>query len=461
MGRRLRRLAKLAAVLVALLLAAGAILVWRTHRRPAGLDEAVACRLGAYALSDGRTFVVRQREGDILRVVFFDGPSPAVSPAGDGNRFVSEARAENGSSLLTAELGRCGDATARVTLAGGAPETAQRVPLDERSVTFASAGVELAGKLVLPPGDAVVPVVVLVHGSERDSAILGDQWQYLLPAQGIGAFVYDKRGTGRSGGSYTQDFDLLAADAIAAARQARALAGARAGELGFLGGSQGGWIGPLAALRGGADFVVALYGLAESPLGEDREQVMTDLRDAGFGDAATLAKARELTAATGRVMASHFTQGFDELAAVERKYRGEPWIDKVEGEFSGQFIRYPKALLRTVGPLLDVGTSWGYEPMATLERIAVPQLWVLAGDDHEAPSDTTFALLRALQAHRPRLDVARFPTADHGILVALEGADGKVREYRYAPGYQPLVVDWIRTRTLRATPGAELYEGSG
>jgi pimeloyl-ACP methyl ester carboxylesterase len=64
-------------------------------------------------------------------------------------------------------------------------------------------------------------LIVLIHGSEDDSAIRFHQLQRLLPAEGVGVFVYDKRGTGFSGGTYTQDFDLLAGDAVVAMRYAQ------------------------------------------------------------------------------------------------------------------------------------------------------------------------------------------------------------------------------------------------
>src|SRR3546814_20786511 len=76
----------------------------------------------------------------------------------------------------------------------------------------------------MPKGAGSVPIAVEVHGSERDSAIDYNYMQYLLPAQGVGVFVYDKRGTGRSTGSYTQDFHLLAGDARAALVEALRLA---------------------------------------------------------------------------------------------------------------------------------------------------------------------------------------------------------------------------------------------
>src|SRR5262249_58636579 len=101
--------------------------------------------------------------------------------------------------------------------------------------------------------------------------------QRMFPAQGIGVFVYDKRGTGVSGGTYTQDFNVLAADAIAAMKQAKQLAGARLGRLGYQGGSQGGWVVPIAANEVPVDFAIISFGLAVTVLEEDQESVALDM----------------------------------------------------------------------------------------------------------------------------------------------------------------------------------------
>ncbi|MEW5317397.1 MAG: hypothetical protein WDW38_008695 [Sanguina aurantia] len=103
----------------------------------------------------------------------------------------------------------------------------QRLAFDVQDVTFAGGGVTLAGRLVMPKGGAIVPIAVLVHGSEHFSAREFYALQRQLPAEGIGVFVYDKRGTGGSSGPYSQNYLMLANDAIAAAREARRLAGRR------------------------------------------------------------------------------------------------------------------------------------------------------------------------------------------------------------------------------------------
>src|SRR5690606_38233641 len=120
-----------------------------------------------------------------------------------------------------------------------------RLRFDTTETSFEVAGATIAGRLVLPEGQGAVPIVVLVHGAERDSARDYYTLQRLFPSAGIGAFVYDKRGTGGSSGRYTQNFLTLANDAIAALHEARRLAGTRAGRIGYQAGSQGGWVAPL------------------------------------------------------------------------------------------------------------------------------------------------------------------------------------------------------------------------
>src|SRR3546814_14377111 len=70
----------------------------------------------------------------------------------------------------------------------------RQIALETRETSFTSHGTRLVGRLVMPPGDAPVPIVVLLHGAEFSSARDSNSLQRMLPAAGIGAFVYDKRG---------------------------------------------------------------------------------------------------------------------------------------------------------------------------------------------------------------------------------------------------------------------------
>lgn len=417
--------------------------------------EHMACHLGGYKMANGEVMGLTPRADNEIRFVFMSGDTGVLTESKSGEWATAE---DAPGGTASAEFGDC--ASGAVTLTrNGAPLSGERIPYVVTETRFEGVDGERAGHLVRPAEGPASAIVVMVHGSEKWSARLGERLQTLLPAYGIAVFAYDKRGTGESEGKYTQDFDILAGDAVAAAAEARRLYGENAPPTGYWGGSQGGWVAPLAALKGGADFVIAAYGLAESPLAEDREEVFLGLREAGHGED-VIAKAREITDATGRVMASDFKSGFDELSAVRKKFKGEAWLKDVEGEFSGDFIRAPNFALRIVGPFFDQGTSWEYQPIPTLEALTIPHLWILAGKDREAPSDTTLAILRGIQAERSNLDIVVFPDTDHGIFEFVENEAGERTITRFAPGYLTLIRDFILTgEPTTGVEGPVVYRG--
>lgn len=150
-------------------------------------------------------------------------------------------------------------------------------------------------------------VVVLQYGGGQESAVTDNFVQHLLPLKDIAVFVFDKRGTGRSTGSFSAHIGMLSDDLVAAIRSVRARASVKDIPLGVMGESQGGWVAPLAATKAPVDFVVVSYGLAVSMLEEDREEVAQALRTKGYG-ADVLARGDEIHRATARVMLSRFSE---------------------------------------------------------------------------------------------------------------------------------------------------------
>src|SRR3546814_13744466 len=108
----------------------------------------------------------------------------------------------------------------------------------------------------------------------------------------------------------------------------------RHGRAGFFGGSQGGWVAPLAATRTKADFVAVGFGLVASPIEEDCEQMVSEVRAAGLGKDAE-ALVNRLSAATSELVLTNFTQGYDALDAVRREMAAQPWAAAINGEYSG------------------------------------------------------------------------------------------------------------------------------
>lgn len=406
-------------------------------------DGPLACHAGAYRLDDGEVIDLNTGSDPArLRWHRVDGRTGTLSVQPDGH-WRGTAGWTDRPDPTVVRAAPCVDGGIEID---GRP--AQRIPLAVTDTRFAGRGVELRGRLVLPPRDGTVPVVVLVHGSESYSGVDHYHAQHLFPAHGIGVFVYDKRGTGGSGGKYTQDFDVLADDAVAALAEARRLAGSRVARIGFQGSSQGGWVAPLAATRSRVDFVQVAYGLAESPAAEDREQVMQELAAAGYG-ADVQARAREVTDATAAFMAAPSRATAARLSAVRRAYRDEPWFSAMQGEYTGSLLRWPAWISRLALPWFDQGTPWDHDPMPVLRRVDAPQHWIIAAEDREAPPAETLRRLRVLAAEGRPVTVAVFPDTDHGI-VEFEQAGAERRRTRYADGYLRMSMDFIRDGRLAA-----------
>jgi hypothetical protein len=300
--------------------------------------------------------------------------------------------------------------------------------------------------MLYEPADAGnnAPLVVFVHGSERTSPAR-TVYPMMFAAQGTDVFIYDKRGTEASEGFYTQNFELLADDAAAALNEARRMAGGHFSRIGFFGGSQGGWVAPLAATKARSDFVVVGFGLVISPLEEDQEQVFADLRAKHYGPE-ILEHARAITDATDTLVASHFTSGYERLAQVKQRFQDQPWLSDIRGEFTGPMLATDDATLRRIGAALydGLGIEWRYDAMAALRRVTAPQLWVLASEDREAPGALTQQRLAALRREGRGIDVWVFPNTDHGITEFTEDQTGARTYTRVADGYYRLIGDWIR-----------------
>ncbi|NJO35952.1 MAG: hypothetical protein HC869_25630 [Rhodospirillales bacterium] len=153
------------------------------------------CERGAYGARDGDFVVVVPLASGGHRYLFRDGRRGNIADA---------------ASPL-----ECLDRAVSVRIDANRSEQWAWLATQHTDVTFSSVGTRLAGQLIEPArAKERPPLVVMVHGSERTPAI-GSSYPYVLAAQGIAVFVYDKRGTGASEGEYTQNFELLADDAAA------------------------------------------------------------------------------------------------------------------------------------------------------------------------------------------------------------------------------------------------------
>lgn len=412
------------------------------------------CLIGTYRLDDGTDVDIGPVDGGHLRWRRRDGTTGELRRSADGS-WASTLGWTGRPDGKRASFSGCDQGEMVFEGVSG-----RRVAYQVFETRFRGAGVELAGRLVMPAGDAPVPVVVLVHGSERLSARDYYAAQRQFPSEGIGAFVYDKRGTGASGGRYTHDYLLLAEDAIAAMHEARRLAGSRAGRIGYQGTSEGGWVAPLAARIEPVDFVLVGYGLAVSPLDEDRSAIALDVTRRGYGPD-VVAKAMEIADATEAILLSGFKEGYERLDAVRSRYQREPWFRWIHGNITFALLEMPQAQLREQGPELLAGLPLQYDPLPVLRNLETPQLWVLGADDLDAPSAETIRRLGALAAAGRPVVTAVFPRAEHGIYEYETTADGKRISTRHPDGYLAIMRDFVRGVPLDGRYGSAKVSGPG
>jgi pimeloyl-ACP methyl ester carboxylesterase len=413
----------------------------------AGSHAETDCHVGAYRLADSTIVDIAPSEEERLRWRKLDGTTGSLRKS-ENDRWTSTygwTDRPDGKQVIFA-----GCDTGKIRFDG---VDGKRIDFDVTETTFHSKDVDLVGRLILPKGHGRVPIVVLMHGAEHDSARDTYALQRMFPAQGVGAFVYDKRGTGGSQGEYTQVFSLLADDAVAAMREARRIAGARVGRTGFQGGSQGGWVEPMAATRIPVDFVIVSFGLAVTVIDEDQEEVALEMQLKGH-NAAEIAKALEVADAAENVIASSFTEGFERFDAVRAKYKNEPWYKDVHGNYTYMLLPYTAAELREQGKQYVWGTPWRYDPMPTLRAVQAPQLWVLGEDDLESPSAETSRRLKSLIKDGRPITLALYPRAEHGMTEYELAPDGERISTRYSAGYFVMMRDFAVTGRLHGAYGA-------
>lgn len=407
-----------------------------------------SCHVGVYRLADGSIVDIAPTDDDRLRWRLLDGAFGRLKPTADGG-WTNTAGLTARPDPTAVAFKDCDS----VSVDG---QAGVRVPLTVTDTIFRSGKETLRGRLVLPKGDAAVPVVVMVHGSESTSAVDFNYRQRQYPATGVGVFVYDKRGTGRSTGLYSQDFHLLSDDAAAALTEARRLAGKRASRIGFEGGSQGGWVAPLAAVQAKVDFLEVGFGVVGTALEQDQWQVDYQLRQKGLADG-DQAKVHEVTDATAEVMAEDFSPAsLDRVEALRRQYGSEPWFARIEGQYSGELLKGQAKQAEWESP----GVPWRYSSLEAVRRLNIPQLWVFAAEDSIAPSAPSIARLEQARGEGRRIDIAVFPRTDHGIRLFTEAGGERKYSGAMAPGYLKLIADFAKG-DLAPPYGEETWPDAG
>lgn len=346
--------------------------------------------------------------------------------------------------MVSAGLSQAAEAP-RLPVWAAAPTT----QILQEAKTFQSAGVTLQGTLYMPRRAHPVAAIVVTHAAATPlrNASLYSHLTQMLPPLGVAVFVYDRRGSGASGGKLgDSDYDLLADDAIAAARMLAGDPRIDRRRLGVWGLSQGGWLAVLAARRSA---VFSRVISVSAPLVTPDVQMQ-------FSSANTLAvfgcgkdDIAEMTALR-KAVDDYMRYGGDR-AAVQRRLdadKTKPWFRYL---YMGEKVS-DRAVSRWRKEI-------EHDPMATLEAVKAPTLIIYGATDPVVPVATSIARLRSLQRSRSNLTVAVIAGADHGMQThvpakALLDPDKASELTPDAPEYFALLGSWLTAQKFAASPVA-------
>lgn len=313
----------------------------------------------------------------------------------------------------------------------------------QEEVRFRNGEVELGGTLYLPGGSPPHPAVVLIHGDGPDTREGYRLLARLFARNGVAALVYDKRGTGASSGDWRARFADLADDALAGVSLLESRGDIRPDRIGLWGGSQGGWIAPLAASRSSdIAFLIVKAGPATTPARKAAATSLGRVRAAGYPEE-VLARVRALMEIQFEILRSG--RGWERLAAEANQVKGEPWYPHVavmrHSRWDSSWMRY--------GPDID------YDPAPIYERLTIPVLVLLGELDHEVPvADTVEVLERVKREHGRDITLRVFAGADH----QLELPRRVSFRPRLAPGYLETTIEWTLQQVAGPRPAPRIDE---
>jgi pimeloyl-ACP methyl ester carboxylesterase len=297
----------------------------------------------------------------------------------------------------------------------------------QEEVHFSNGPVRLAGTLVVPRGRGPFPAIVFIHGSGPDSRENYRGQAIWFARHGVAALIYDKRGVGESSGDWRYvRFAELGDDALSAVRLLRDRSDIRRGQVGLWGGSNGGWVAPLAASRdSNVAFVITVSGAAWTPAELAKWRSVGRVRSEGFPDSIVRRVGELMDLQAALIRRDGWEHGWREYEMAFAPYRGQPWT------------RPMSALRNSLGD-----TSWfmpytadiDFDPIPVVQHLRVPMLALLGADDPIVPAQETARRLETLQ--KPTLTVCIIAGANHSMSPA--------NSNQPVPEYWNIMNHWLR-----------------
>ena len=199
---------------------------------------------------------------------------------------------------------------------------------------------------------------------------------------------------------------------------------------------------PLAATLTRVDFVIAAYGLAVSPLDEDREAVALDMARHGFGADETR-KALEVARAAEVIIKNGFTHGYSELEALRARWAASLGSAFLRGNVTGLLLADPEAFWRESGPVFFAGILPDYDPMPVLKKLRTPHCGLSAPTTSMHLQWKPGGACWCCELFGLPISAVIFPGAEHGMYEYELNTKGRARDQGATAAIFGLMRDFI------------------
>jgi dipeptidyl aminopeptidase/acylaminoacyl peptidase len=314
-----------------------------------------------------------------------------------------------------------------------------QIAVSREDITFTGeGGAPLHGTLYVPRKTTPVGAIVVTHGASSPlrTSPLYQHLVQIAPSLGLALLIYDRRGSGASSAAKTsENFDVLADDAIGAVDFLRRDSRIDPARVGVWGLSQGGWLAVLAAAHSPhVKFAVSISAPIVTP--DIQMMFLSTNSMLVFGySASDIAQMQKL-----RKAVDDYTRG-----SVSREY-AQSLIDQAKDK---PWYKYLYMGTRLHGrEHSDWRAQIEMDPLKTLAMDHVPTLMIYGGEDPVVPVAPSVARVKKLQASHPQLRLAVIPGADHGMQLGvsprdlLDPAKGD-EEHPNAPAYFATLAAWL------------------
>jgi pimeloyl-ACP methyl ester carboxylesterase len=318
--------------------------------------------------------------------------------------------------------------------------------------------VKLAGTLTLPTSNVPVPAAILITGSgpqDRNEAIMGHR-PFLVLAdhltrRGVAVLRVDDRGIGGSSlGPPTATSENYADDVLAGVTYLKTRKEINPAQIGLIGHSEGGMIGPIAATKSkDVAFVIMMAGIGQT--GRDAILMQNDLlTNAGGATPETTAQVRKV-----------FERLFDILKVEkDNAIAGQKMREAVKSEVAAMTDEQKKAfapVLQTIGAQMSVySSSWFryfllFDPTVFLEKVSVPVLALVGDKDLQVPPKENLALIEAAlkKGGNKNYTMVLMPGLNHLFQTSTTGLPSEYGtiEETISPAALQTISDWILKQT--------------